>query len=249
MQNTYTEEFVLRYSECDRYGRMKLKTLFDYAQEIAGAHASMLGVGVELLRPLRRAWFLSRIRVRFAAYPSVGDRVSVTTCPVGFDRLFARREFRFATKELGEFAAATSDWLLVDVSAMRVLSAAREIGDKMPAEATLSATFPELGKLPSVAPDVPGTTRRITATQIDMNGHLNNAEYAAILQDALGIGCYPREFQLNYQKSVPPESELTISGSIDIPAGVFLYSGRLAEGTVAFEASGTILNMEKGENA
>ena len=40
MQPVHTEEFALRYSECDRNGRMKLKTFFDFAQDVAGVHAS-----------------------------------------------------------------------------------------------------------------------------------------------------------------------------------------------------------------
>lgn len=242
---TYSGEYLLRFSECDRHGRMKLKTLFDYAQESAGAHADALGVGAKALREKRQAWFLSRMRVSFAEYPLIGERVEVLTYPSGFERLFARREFQFSTKRLGVFAKATSNWLLMDTAAMRILPAPSLLMDIMPDNSDLPVAFPALGKL-SIAPeDAAYRVHQVTGTQIDVNGHLNNTEYASILQDTLGIGVYPREFQLNYQKSVPPEGIVRIYGQRDAN-GEFVFTGRV-EGNVAFEAAGNILNIEEGD--
>ena len=98
--NTYTEPFRIRYSEGDRHGRLKLRTFFDYAQEVAGNHATALGCGLEALLARRQAWVLSRIRVRFRQYPSIGETVTMKTWPSGFAPLFARREFELVAEEL-----------------------------------------------------------------------------------------------------------------------------------------------------
>jgi medium-chain acyl-[acyl-carrier-protein] hydrolase len=247
MQSVGVQEYRLRFSECDRYGRMKLKTFCDYAQEVAGIHASELGVGLEVLLPQQRSWFLSRICLEIDRYPVVGSRVRVTTWPAGFDGLFALREFRFALEDGGCFARGSSGWLLMDVAAMRILHAERLCGALLPPPPEgESVAFPCLGKLPVAPAEENPRLRRVMPTQIDVNGHLNNAEYAAILQDCLGLGVYPARLQINYKHSVPPDSELTISGHGSGEGDGFLFTGRL-DGVVSFEAAGTLHRTEQGE--
>ena len=232
------EEYKVRYSETDCNGRLKLKSFLDYAQEIAGEHAEALGVGVAKLREAHRAWLLSRVKIQISAYPAVGNIVTVRTYPQGFDRLFARREFRFLDSARNCIAQASSLWLLVDMSAARILPAQQEAGALMPDNSGLPIAFPALGK---ITPDEGQETLlqcTVRDTQIDLNGHLNNAEYAGLVQDALGMGRYPREFQINYQKAIPPRSPLAITG--EISGDGFILTGRVA-GAISFECAGTLM--------
>ena len=235
--NTYQESFRIRYSEGDRHGRLKLRTFFDYAQEVAGNHATALGCGLETLLARQQAWVLSRIRVRFRQYPSIGETVTMKTWPSGFDHLFARREFELLSAAGDVLAEATSFWLFLDTGQMRIMNAAKEIGALLPDNSALPVHFAEVEKLPAPAE---GTQAEfpIRETQIDLNGHLNNAEYAALVQDVLGESRYPAELQVNYQKSVPPQSRLVITCVFDGPN--FQIAGRVGS-TVAFSSQGNII--------
>lgn len=236
--NIFEENYKVRYSECDRDGRMKLKTFMDYAQETAGSHAAALGVGFSILRPRHMAWLLSRIRLGIRRYPRVGETIRVRTYPQGFDRLFARREFRFCAENGEVCAEATSLWILFDMLNRKIMSVQHEAGSLMPDNSALPVAFPLLGKLPP--PDAPETLMQCTIreTQIDLNGHLNNAEYAGLVQDTLGHAVYPAEFQINYQKAIPPASRLTIAGTVD--GSGFNLIGQV-EGTTSFECAGTLM--------
>ena len=234
--NTYQETFRIRYSEGDRHGRLKLRTFFDYAQEVAGSHAAALGCGLEALLARKQAWVLSRIRVRFHDYPSIGDEVTLKTWPSGFDHLFARREFELTGPDGTLLVEATSFWLFLDTENLRILNAVKEIGDLMPDNSMLPVHFEELGKL-SAPTEGESFEFSVRETQIDLNGHLNNAEYAGVIQDVLEAGCYPAELQVNYQKSVPPGSRLMTTCVKD--GQNFQIAGRV-EDTVAFAAAGTL---------
>ncbi|MGN0892334.1 MAG: acyl-[acyl-carrier-protein] thioesterase [Oligosphaeraceae bacterium] len=250
------QEYRLRHSECDCFGRMKLKSFFDYAQEIAGDDASLRGMGLETLLPRHQSWFLSRMKVEIHRYPTAGKTIRVTTWASGFDRLFACREFRFEEVEPSPegqprgkgalIARATSNWLLMDTAAMRILPADRLYGEKIFAIPPGEIAFPSLGKLPSLPEDTPSQPWKVRGTQIDVNGHLNNTEYASVLQDALGMGVYPAIFQLNYLKAVPPQATLCVACQQREGEG-FLCTGRV-EGALSFEAAGTLLNVEIGDN-
>ena len=235
--NYLKQSYKTRYSETDRNGRLKLKTFLDYAQEIAGEHAAQLGAGIPKLRENHRAWLLSRIKLHIAKYPGVGEQLRVLTYPAGFDRLFARREFRFFNEANDCVAEATSLWLLVDMQATKILFAQQEIGALMPDNSAMPIAFDSIGKLPTDDGTNVLLQCAIRDTQIDLNGHLNNAEYAGLVQDALGNGVYPREFQINYQKAIPPHSDLTITGNVTDED--FILTGRVG-GTVSFECTGKL---------
>ena len=234
----FTQNYRVRYSEADRNGHLKLRSLLDYAQDIAALHAARLGAGMAALNAASKSWVLSRLRIRIARYPEVGEALELATWPSGIDRLFACREIRFRDAAGAEFAAATTQWLVIDTQSGRILPPNQEFHALPDESDRLPPAFPELAKLRPVA--TPEVRRwRIGESRIDVNRHLNNAEYAALLQDALGPGRYPAELQINYQKAIPPETETVLFGGLD-ENGAFLYTG-CADGAPAFTAAGFLL--------
>ena len=234
--NTYQESFRIRYSDCDRYGKLKLQAVFDYAQEIAGNHAQRLGFGDQLRKERNLAWVLSRMKLRIREYPKSETQVKVTTWSSGYNRVFATRELRFTTgAEDRVFAEATSCWLLVNMETSRVAIPQRELAAFHLDEQGIERIFTDLDKLQG-NPDAPVMgSFSIYEHQIDINSHLNNTEYASILQDAIGFGCYPTELQINYQKEIPPSSTVVVRGTRE--AGRFSLTGYL-DGEESFNVIG-----------
>ncbi len=209
--NVFAHSLQIRYSDADRYGRLKLRSIYDYAQEVAGQHASQLKFGLPQLQSQGRSWVLSRIRLRLLSYPKIGEVVRLETYPRGFDRLFAIREFRFFTERGALFCAGTSCWLLLELANLKILNAANEIAAGMPDNSRFPQTFATVEKISKAGCSLT-MSYNIRESQIDLNGHLNNAEHAGIVQDFLGPGVYPTEIQINYQLSIPPGSVLAVGG-------------------------------------
>jgi len=238
---TYCEQYRVRFSEVDRNDRLRLRTFFDYAQEVAGIHAGKLGVSSASLWAMRQAWMVSRMRIRIMNYPAAMREVRVKTWPSGFDKLFAVREYEFSYADSGQlFAEASSCWLIVDTEHKRILPASRRlVGSQYEelAKEEAKRLFPSLDRMHPLQEELP-MLRTFVATEamIDGNCHVNNAEYAGMLQDAFGPGCYPQEFQINYNRAIPPESTVELHGRRN-PSGEFRLAG-LVEGTPAFEIDG-----------
>ena len=230
----HIETFPIRYSDRDRFGCLKLRTLLDYAQEAAGNHAEKLGFGVTTLRQKHQAWMLARLKLRILDYSVVGNEVQVTTWPSGYERLFATREYIFtAGPEHRVIAEGSSYWIVFDTEAKRVLLASRELAG-LPADTETSEHFfTDLGKLPEVKQAPVLDEVKIREHQIDVNSHLNNAEYGALVQDVLEPGVRPREIQINYQHAIPPGGLVQIRSLRD--GNQFLFAGLLDE-AVAFTA-------------
>ncbi len=237
MTEIFNQEFRIRYSEGDRFGRLKLRSLFDYTQEAAGNHAAALGVGMEQLRSEGMAWVLSRIKFRVSQYPTIGSRIRVETWPAAAERLFARRELRFYLEDGTEFAAATSLWLLVDTRELRIISVTKALAGKLPEVTERDIAFTDIGKIrPQGGEEI--AEYFVRERLLDINEHLNNAEYAGFVQDCLGAGCYPAQFQFNYQKSVPLGAKLVFTGMRDEQSFSFAAS---VDGVTHFEAEGNII--------
>ena len=232
----YQEEFRIRYSDCDRFSRLKLHAIFDYAQEIAGNNATYLGFGDQFRDERHLAWILSRMKLRILEYPTAEKLVTVQTWPSGFNRAFATREFRFMTgPEKRVFAEGTSYWLLLNLQSGRLAIAPREMADFPLDYSDTEHIFTDLDKLAG-DPNAPLLAEfNIYEHQIDFNCHLNNTEYASLIQDALGVGAYPTLLQINYQREVPPQSKLLVRGTKDEHS--FSLAGYL-EDTEAFSVVG-----------
>ncbi len=238
--DTYSETYIVRYSEVDRFGFLKLRTLFDYAQQVAGVHAGKLQLATAQLQQHHMTWMLARMRLRISDYPVACEEVHVRTWPSGLDRLFATREYEFSRPDGAVFAYASSCWLIFDTEKMRILPAGRVLEGTGLAEQDpgVPRFFTGLDKLPIPQEEMP-LLRECTVgeTQIDVNHHVNNAVYADYLQDAFGPGCRPWEFQINYQKGIPPESRVQLRGRHEA-SGEFQLVGHV-DGAAAFEIAGT----------
>lgn len=234
---THRETFRVRYRETDRNGILKLSSWFDFLQEAAANHAARLGVGLEALSERGLLWVLSRLHLAIRRYPEIGETVTVETWPNGFRRLFAHRQFRLTGEDGGELAVASSAWLLLSAEKLRPVRL-EQLPVTLPPNAEKPDYFPLEAKLPE--PETPECFDvRIRPTMEDVNGHLNNAEYAGLVQDcatgAEGDSPRFREVELHFLSAVRAPEHLTVGG---IRMGsTFLCCGRNEAGQLSFNAA------------
>lgn len=81
MQKTYSETFIVKATECDKFRRMRLDALFLSMQEVGERHALLLGAGYEAMKSRGLFFVLSRIHVHVTRAPRCGETVVHTTYP------------------------------------------------------------------------------------------------------------------------------------------------------------------------
>ncbi|HUW41461.1 MAG TPA: acyl-ACP thioesterase domain-containing protein [Rectinemataceae bacterium] len=178
-------EYVIRGFECGYGGPLKALPLMNLLQEAAGAHADLLGWGVDDLMAAGRTWMLSRLDLRVARLPRTGERVSVSTWPAGAERLFALRDFVMRGPGGEPLVSAVYAYLIVDLAARRPLRPERVFGPGFlrGAEAHPVADFtfavPEAGAVEE------SYALRACPRHLDNNGHVNNAYIVDWLTDAV----------------------------------------------------------------
>ena len=238
MSNTREETFRVYADDVDGADKLTLAAAFNYFQEIAGNHAQELGVGRKDMFDAGQAWILSRMSAVLDRRPGWGSEVRVRTWPRGTSRLFAIRDYEMRVETGEVFARGRSGWLVVDTTTLRPRRP-ENLAAGLPKNEGMDA-LPDGAQGLSERKDLIEVGRRSAAySDIDYNGHVNNARYVQWIQDVLPIeeleaaDCL--RLDINYLGEVRPGSTVKIAaGRID---GGWALEGRHEDGDApAFRA-------------
>lgn len=237
----HSEEFRIRHSEADRHGALKLAAWFDFLQEAAANHAAKLGVGLAGLRESHRLWVLSRLRLQIDRAPGIGETVRVETYPNGIDRLFAKRQFQVFDTAGSEIARASSWWLLLSGEKLRPVKM-EFLREMLPDNSDRPEGF-ALGEKHHFQEWETQLLVPVRYSMEDVNGHMNNAQYAALAQDCLAqlADNSPRriaELEIQFHAAAKAPDMLAVAGKIQGDA--FFIQGKSQTGSGIFSAAGTV---------
>jgi medium-chain acyl-[acyl-carrier-protein] hydrolase len=178
------EPFTISTWDVDQSDRLMMSSAFNFCQEVAGNHARALGVGAEALREKGCAWVLSRMSLVLEERPGWGTRVVARTWPRGKDRLFAIRDYELLTGEGRFFGRGRSAWVVYNTALQR-LQRVESLGVEIPDNPGMNALPDGAQSVDARADLVARGQRRAGYSDIDYNGHVNNARYVQWIQDIL----------------------------------------------------------------
>lgn len=186
----FERKYPVNVFNTDFTGLLNLKSLFDFFQDLAGRHASILGFGREHLMNNGNFWVLSRITIEVKRMASLWEEVTVRTWPRGTEGIFALRDFEMFGEDGSRIAAGASSWVVVDYKTRKVQRPDRAL-------AHLNSSFPENRALESNAariasvPEINRETKELAvrSDDIDVNFHVNNASYIGWASN-----CYVADF-------------------------------------------------------
>lgn len=175
--------YPIAYYDVDLNMVLKPSALLNFLQDIATINAEMFGFGYSYTHPKNYGWFLIKYRMEFDQYPQNLDEIIIKTEARGISKIIANRDFEIWTpdnkKRLGKVA---SNWMLIDLSNKSILPLSKV------------TTMPALEKRETDLqfPKIPPPTRvdlektfEIRFDDIDVNRHVNNANYIVWAFEAL----------------------------------------------------------------
>ena len=186
----YDETFLVRASESGVDSRITLPGYCDYLQEVAGKHATRLGLGIDALQQDNVTWMLGHLHVLVHRYAAWQEDIHIRTWPAGVrGRLAAQRDFRVTDRSGQPLLLGVSEWFYVDLATRR-LTRLPEAFTALAPEGTPRAGVPPLeGKIPDLERaewSCPLTVRR---SDHDFNNHVNNVHYVE-----WGLECLPDDW-------------------------------------------------------
>jgi len=185
MDKVWREQFTLRSTEIDFAGRLKINSLFQIMQEAAEHSADHLGFGYDYVRANNEFWVLSKVSLEIFRTPGWQETIRVETWPKGMDRIFSMRDFQFYDASNTIWAQATTAWLLLSTTTNRIVRH-KEFPD---ANGLFALNYPP----PKLKTDQPFSLvyeKHIQISDLDVNNHVNNANYLGWVIDALDYQLY-----------------------------------------------------------
>lgn len=191
MQSIWEETFKIKSYEADPSGNVRICSIFNYFQEVAGNHAANLNVGFDEMHKKGFFWVLSRIKINIHNLPLWGDEIKITTWPKGIDKLFALRDFIIKDISGKELIAGTSAWLVVDDQKFR-LHKIEELGVPIPDNDGKFSIREALDKIKPFENTPQHAIHEIKFSDIDFVYHTNNTRYPSLIMD-----CYDPVYHKN----------------------------------------------------
>jgi acyl-ACP thioesterase len=191
----WIEEFKLQSFQVDFRKLASLETLCHVFQEAAWNHAEALGVGFEQLQQQHQIWVLSRLLVNAHQYPRWGETIRIHTWPRPVEGVFAMRDFQMLNSSGEVLVSGSSAWLILDALSRRPQRAGKLLSSFC-TDVNHRATERDPEKIAEAANLEPGIELPVRYSDIDVNGHVNNARYVGWLLDS-----YPFEFHQNHSVS------------------------------------------------
>ena len=210
----FTQEYTIPCYDTDASGRLKPASFMNLAQEAAGQHAVHLGFGYDDLIATNTAWILSRVHIRFVDTPLWKENVVLNTWHKGLNRLFFVRDFRLTDKEGKTRVEATTSWLVMNLETRRLVRDP-QLREGSECHEDVIATPAGKVQMPKDVEPQLMFEHLVAYSDIDVNGHANNAMYMQWAMDAVDYDI----------ASTRPVKEVTINFNHETKAGdvVALY--------------------------
>ena len=198
--------------------RLKPSSFMDLAQEAANLHAAILGFGYDDMIASKTAWVLSRMHVVFVDTPRWRDDVTLFTWHKGLERLFFLRDFMMIDREGNPKIKATTSWLVLNLETRKLVRDPNLLDEgTICSENVLDNPADKVVMPKGVEPQFV-TGHLVGYSDLDMNGHANNAMYMQWAMDVVNYEISSvkpvKEFTINFNHEVKPQETVSIYKAI-----------------------------------
>lgn len=181
----FTEKHTIACYETDASWRLKPAAFMNLAQEAAGNHAVHLGFGYDDLIASNTAWILSRVHVEFPDTPLWREEITLNTWHKGLNRLFFLRDFVLSDKDGKERVKATTSWLVMNLETRRLVRDPKLVEEGTVCTENALETPADKVQMPKDVEAQMVLEHCVSYSDIDTNGHTNNAMYMQWAMDAV----------------------------------------------------------------
>ena len=181
----FTQNFTIPCYDTDASWRLKPTSFMNLAQEAAGLHAVHLGFGYDDLIVNNTAWILSRVHIEFLDTPKWRENITLITWHKGLNRLFYLRDFVLTDGNGKERVKATTSWLVLNLETRRLVRDPQLMEEGTVNLENAIETPADKVQLPKDVEPVLAFEHVVGYSDVDMNGHANNAMYMQWAMDAV----------------------------------------------------------------
>lgn len=238
----YSERFDIPCYMFDCSTALRPHAVMDIAQELAAKGSKQIGATDADLAPHGLVWILARMRVHFYDAPHRLDSVTAQTWHRGLQGPFFLRDYSLLGEDGATRVGATSSWVLMDVEKRSLLRGdhAQEIVPSGAQNSAAAISGPqntaEKVAVPKEVVMEKAGEHTVSYSDLDYNGHANNAKYVLWASDVLPVEMLRErgvsDFTVNFNREAHLGDTLQLLWGAS--SDVFFIEGRFADGAQAF---------------
>ena len=227
-------DYRLRWLDFDRYGHMRPETILDLFQDVATLQAESMGIGHGAMLEKGVFWVIVRIKCEIVRQPEHYKVVTARTWPHTLSSFSFLRDFELLDESGDVLVKASSEWVLMNAETRRFAKVKGLYNG--PTDFVGDRAFE--GKMRKVPNFDEGNLPILEVTpaysDIDLNGHVNNARYTNFVLDALkpDARLSMKTFQIDYRHEAMPGEPLHVHARVE--EGRALVKGVNSDGITSF---------------
>jgi acyl-ACP thioesterase len=202
---TTKKDFRVHNDEVDYLNNLLPEVILSYMQDTAMEQSESIGLGLEYLKEHKLHWILTRYHIKIQTYPKYNDKVTVSTKAVGFNKVFAFRDFNMTDGEGKTLITGNSQWLLIDGVTGKMLKIGEDVYEAYGIDKVKKTVGP-FGKLTQPQRTLLSNNFSAGESDIDFNGHVNNKRYIGWALDTIPEDVLQKhtlsEFDIVFKKEV-----------------------------------------------
>ncbi len=216
MEQIFTQNYTVSETHLDSRGHLKPSSLLVLVQSAAGSHCKLLGLDWETLSKRNLFWAVLRHRMEVLRQPAAGELLTVQTWPMPTTRSSYPRACEARDSKGNVVFRTVSLWVLMDTNSRAMI---------LPGKSGIALE----GLVRGDELEVPGsivplplenaTTRRVSAADLDRNGHMTNSRYLDWIDDLLRgdlpVEKHPSQILICYLAEALEGQELTLHWQAD----------------------------------
>ncbi len=234
MKPIYEKRYDIRQCDVDAFGALTDSCILFFAQDTAGQHCGMLAVDGPALEEKGLFWAVLRHRVQISRRPQAGECITVQTWPMPTTRSAYPRSTVAYDEKGDEVFRAISLWVLMDRQTRSMVLPGKSGVQVQGVLLGSELTIPQ-GMALTASPN--SRQRRVTFTDLDSNGHMNNCRYLEWVADLLPSAFHrehsPREVTVCYLSEAREGETLTLQWGISPEGDLWVDALRSEAGSSA----------------
>lgn len=196
----FTVKRTIRYSECGRDGRLTIPAIVNHFQDTSTEHSESLGVGVDFMKSINRAWILASWQICICRRPEICEQVEIQTWPTGFKGIYGDRNYVMRDARGEVLAYANSIWIYLNTESGRPDRVNPEVAaryeNELPYEMEYAPRKIVVSEMESAKDSFP-----IRRCHLDTNNHVNNGRYIEMAMEYLGEDFTVSQLRVEYKKA------------------------------------------------
>ena len=205
MAKIFTKNYEINYYDVDYKLKCKLSSIINFICDVGTRQSESIGGGLEYCTKNNCAWVFYKYDIKMFRYPVFGEKISITTEPIGFKKFYGLRKYYIKDEKGNLVGEALALFFLINIEKRRPMRIQPEQYDFYGVDGDMDYDI-SMEKIEKMENEQYSRTFDIRYSDIDSNKHVNNVKYIEWALEVVPIDIITnyelKRIKVNFEKEI-----------------------------------------------